>query len=745
MLPRQFWKIALVLTVVGLGLTGPGPAAAQAAGPAAAKAPPPAATGKPQGENVPRKGQWIRVPLPLDNSAVVRIKQTIQRTLGTVEGARPVFVLEFSVPGGAAEAGRGTQFEDAHKLAKFLVGDDLNSATTVAYIPKALKGHAVLVALACDQVIMAPLATMGEAGADEKDIDNTMVAAYQEISRSRHTVPVEVALGMLDRSRQVLRATTEVSTEYVTPAGLAELRRGHPIVSQEQIKPAGESWQFSGSEGRKWGFVGFLAEERRDVIRAMELTAEVAETDPASVNGWHAIRIDLKGTVTAEKVSQVVRLIDEQTRSGVNFICLWIESPGGSPVESMELASRLAKLDRNAIRTVAYVPTEARADAALVAMACDQLVVHPHAVLGGPGAYQMSEDEIVRYRQTIRDSLASDKMRSWSLWAAMIDPSLAVFRCTRPGDVDYFSDEEQQARQPKLDRGEKGPPWAKGELVTTPGRVLQLTGDRAVEYRLARTAVESFTQFKQQFGLENDPTLIEAGWADRLVQFLRSTEIAVLLIVVGGLALYFELHAPGVGIGGFISLVCFALFFWSRYSEGSPGWLVVTLFATGIVCLLLEFFVLPGFAIFGVGGGLLILASLILASQTFIIPRNEYQLAQMQRSVMTIATAMGLILVAAILMRRWLPRAPVLSHVFLTPPEAEEAETIRRREMLVDLENLVGTTGTSTSPLTPGGKARFQNHLIDVITRGEFVPRNSPIVVIEVHGNRVVVQAVGGG
>ena len=79
---------------------------------------------------------------------------------------------------------------------------------------------------------------------------------------------------------------------------------------------------------------------------------------------------------------------------------------------------------------MAYVPHEARSDAAIVALACDQLVMHPRAVLGGSGAYEPSAEEIQAVRQTIRKELAPRKGRSWSLVAAMIDPHLNVFRAT---------------------------------------------------------------------------------------------------------------------------------------------------------------------------------------------------------------------------------------------------------------------------------------------------------------------------
>ncbi len=249
--------------------------------------------------------------------------------------------------------------------------------------------------------------------------------------------------------------------------------------------------------------------------------------------------------------------------------------------------------------------------------------------------------------------------------------------------MEYFCDDEL-AEQPEPDK------WQRGTLITTPGIPLRLSGMQAEECQLANHLVENFAQFKQYYGLENDPVLVEPGWADFLIQALASPGVAVLLLVIGGAALYVELHAPGMGVGGFVAAICFLLFFWSRYLGGTAGWLEVSLFVAGVSCLLLEIFVIPGFGIFGLGGGVLVLASLILASQTFVWPQNEYQFDQLERSLLTIlAAGMGLILVAYFLRKR-LPRSPLLGRMMLEPPAGEEAETIRRRESLVDFHELVG-------------------------------------------------------
>jgi len=304
--------------------------------------------------------------------------------------------------------------------------------------------------------------------------------------------------------------------------------------------------------------------------------------------------------------------------------------------------------------------------------------------------------------------------------------------------VEYLSDEEL-AEQPAPGK------WKKESLVTTPGTPLQLRGTQAERYLVANQEVDDFAQFKKYYGLENDPNLVKPGWADVLIRALASPGVAVLLLLCGGAGLYIELHSPGIGIGGFTAAVCFLLFFWSRYLGGTAGWLEATLFVAGVSCLLLELFVIPGFGIFGLGGGALVLVSLVLAGLTFVRPQNVYQYDQLQRSLLSIAGAVIGLIVVAVLFRHRLPRSRLFGHFMLEPPAGEEAETISRREALVDFHNLVGTRGTTTTQLTPSGKARFGDLLVDVIADGEVIDRDATIEVVAVLGNRVLVKEAGSG
>ncbi len=683
-------------------------------------------------------GTLIPVPLPIAGNVDNRIKGMIQRAVSRLErqDARPVIVLEFSPPVGESQ---GSDFTRAVALATFLISPQLASVKTVAYVPRTVKGHAVLVAMACDEIVMTAEAELGEAGLDEpaeQPISPVVRSGYRQIADRRRTIPVPLALGMLDKRLEVLKVETDIGIEYLLRDDLAALAERRTIESEAVLSPAGELARLSGREGRDLGFVKYLAADRNALARELGLPADALREDPSLGGAWRPIRVKLEGKVNPASASQLRSLIDTQLRTeDVNFVLLEIDSAGGSLSDSMVLANYLAGLDRGRVRTVAYVPKQARGDASLVALACDHLVMRPEAILGGLEKDGLAEDEIAAARESIRESLAPLKSRSWSTVAALTDPSLAVFRFEhqRTGQVAYFSDQERD-EQPEPER------WTRGAEITQPEVALELDGAKAKQFGLAWETVEQFAELRQLYGLKQDPRLVEVGWAEFLIRALARPEIAMLLLVLGGVAIYAELQMPGIGIGGFVACVCFMLFFWSKALYGTAGWLEVMLFLGGFCFLLLEIFILPGFGIFGLGGGMMIVASLILASQTFILPHNATQLGELRNSLIVVGAAGVGIIALGMVMRHYLPHAPLFNRILLQPPTPEDRSAQADDGQHDDWSHLLGKTGVTSTQLTPGGKARFGSELVNVLTGGEVIPPDTTVVVVQARGNRVIVQ-----
>lgn len=679
----------------------------------------------------------IRVPLPISGETDSRLKAAIEQWLSRLpESDRgPTLILEFR--GTEANSGKNSEFERALSIAKFLAGERLGRIRTVAYLRGPVEGHAVLPVLACEQIVVHPDAEFGSAGINETFIDETMRTSYREIAQRRRTVPVAVALGMLDRSAAVYQVETLDGRRYVLESELPDLRKSNVVRAETRLRPEGELVRFSGNELRlDHGWASHVARDRRELASVLGFAANAIEEDSTLGTDRRPLRIDLTGPIQSETINWIERSLQEHLEQHrTNFVLLTIDSPGGSPEQSLRLATALARLDPGSVRTVALISAEARADAAIIALACDQLAMSEAAVLGGPGAGRIDERQLADLQIAIRQ-LSELKQRDWSWMRAMIDPNLEIRRYTRSatGELRFWCSDEF-AQLAEADREQ----WQAGEAVAVSDG---LRGEFAREIGLARLIVADEAELLRTLGVDAAMDSVRPTWAHRLVEFLAKPEVAGTLLFVAWFALMVEFMSPGLSFAGFISGLCFLLFFWSHFLHGTAGWLEVLLFAAGVTCVAMEIFVLPGIGIFGVGGGILVVLSLVLASQTFVIPRNAYELAQVPSSLLTVAAAGLGAVVALFLMRRAIHDSPVFRRLALSPAEGPQLDELNFRESLVHLDHLAGKRGVAVTPLMPAGKVRFGDQLVDVISDGDLIDRDTEVRVTAVRGSEVVVQSI---
>lgn len=687
------------------------------------------------------QARLVRVPLPIAGTTDVRVRRQIERMIESLPGGepRPVLVLEF-----AAESGKdasASHFGRALELALFLSGDQLRRVKTVAWIPEKVTGHAVLPVMACEQIIAHPQAQLGDAGAaaaaSAERVDPVIRRGYVEIAERRRVIPAAAALAMLDRQAVVYRVTTLEGVRYLLEPELAELEPTGKVTAKTLLAQPGELALFSGQELRDvHHFASHLARDRQELASVLGLSADDFLSDIPLGQGWTALRAELSGPVSTDNVRLVREGVERHLAQGkVNFLWLTIDSPGGSPAESESLAMFLAGLKPDEIRTVAYVPRQARADAVLPALACDHLVMAPDAVLGGPGAYQPGPRETEDAVATARE-LAAAKHRDWSMIAALLNQNVEVARHVRrqTGEQRFFSTAElaEQSADEKWSR--------EGEVDTSRG----LSGTQARSLGLARALASDEAAFASLYGLEETAEAIRPNWARSAIEWLATPPLPGILLFAAWFFLFCEFMQPGLSVAGFLSAVCFVLFFWAHFLSGMAGWLEVLLFVAGAACIVLEIFVVPGAGAFGVGGGLLIVVSVVLASQTFIIPRNAYQFEQLSYSLFMAVVGGAGAVSALVLMRKALPHAPFFNRLMQAPPEGEELDEIEAREALAHYEHLSGKVGVATTPLAPAGKARFGDQIVDVISDGEWAPAGTRVVVSQVRGAHIKVSTVDG-
>ncbi|MCA9068969.1 MAG: hypothetical protein KDA84_08605 [Planctomycetaceae bacterium] len=281
--------------------------------------------------------------------------------------------------------------------------------------------------------------------------------------------------------------------------------------------------------------------------------------------------------------------------------------------------------------------------------------------------------------------------------------------------------------------------------------LLTVTGSRAHELKLAEPAVDDFEDLKTRLGIpaENKLEPMKENWVDTLIFKLNTPGWTGTLLVVAILCLFLELHFM-TGFLAIISGLCFALFFWARYMGGTAGWLEVILFVGGLICLAIEIFVIPGFGVFGISGGGMVLLSLILASQTFGESwGRDSSMQELTTTVKTLTLSIGTVMIIGAVINRYLPHIPIFNAIILHPPNAkadEEGPQLRPGLGSFDTGSphaeLYGLTGTAQSVLRPAGKARIGDRLVNVVSNGPYIQAGAQIEVVEVAGNRVVVREV---
>jgi membrane-bound serine protease (ClpP class) len=669
------------------------------------------------------------------------------------------------------ERGSST-FGQVSDLAKELTSAKYPRVRTIAWIPKdesdkPLTGYTAIIPLACREIVMHPDAEIGDIGRGTALDDDEQLSIINLVEKRYNTkVNGALAAGFVEPSRTVLKikvisgegANRVTETRVVTSEEMQRLQDTDVAIPDViTIKEKGDVLLLSGKRARQLDvLVMQTTEDRVDLADLYDFDRRYLRENISSDKPPRARIIRIDGVIDPILHEYVEREIRRAVAEDANLIIFQIESPGGYLLDSEQLADRISQLESKKHRTVAYIPEYAYSGAAIISMGCDEIYMHPDAKIGDaapievrPGEqFERAPEKVLSpLRETLK-VLGERKGRPPALLEAMADKDLLVYEVThsQTGRRSYASEAEIEA---------SGGEWIKGPLVaeSREDNLLTVTGRRAHELKLANDPVHDMGELKQRLGIPATAVVpvSEQTWVDTMITILKSPGVTFLLFMVGLICIYLEVYTVSglFGIGG---ALCFAIFFWSRFLGGTAGWLEVTLFIFGIALIAMEIFVIPGFGVFGISGGLAVIASLILASQTFVIPSTNAEFDQFSWTVGTLSGSIVAVVTVGAAISHFMHRIPGLRGFVLAAPGTVDdggpqlspdvtGEPSRTLQIGEDA-GLLSQVGTTFSTLRPSGKAHINGKLINVVSDGAFIDTGTPIEVIEVAGNRVVVRAI---
>jgi membrane-bound serine protease (ClpP class) len=428
--------------------------------------------------------------------------------------------------------------------------------------------------------------------------------------------------------------------------------------------------------------------------------------------------IPIKKMIEPALLYVVRRGVDEAVRNDADAIIFEMDTPGGVVGAAEDIIDVITRTD---VPLYTFVENQALSAGAIIALSTPNIYMAPGSVIGAATPMMMSPMGGV---QDLPDEVA-EKMTSAG--AAMVRSA------AEQGGHDTTMAEAMVRADMEYS--------VNGIMVSEKGRLLTLTNEEAAQLvgeeqtpLLSSGTLKDVDELLEVLGLSGaEKRILEISAAERIARLIAGMASILMIIGLGGL--WLEFKTPGFGIFGFTGIICLLLFFFGHHIAGLAGMEDILIFVLGIILLAVEIFITPGFGIMGISGMLLILMSFISAMsermpgtwrpvdfsfETFSIPLLKVTISFVGSILLVVITG------------KFLPKTRLFKTLTLgsvVPNAVEDAE-------------LLGLEGIAHSDLRPGGTAYFGDRKVDVVSRGDYIRQQSPVRIVEVHGNRIVVEDI---
>lgn len=429
--------------------------------------------------------------------------------------------------------------------------------------------------------------------------------------------------------------------------------------------------------------------------------------------------IKIQDEIGPEVWRLVKKSFDEAGKVNADYILINMNTYGGMVL----YADSLRTLILNSNKPVwAFVNNNAASAGALIAIACDKIYMREGANIGAatvvnqqgevlPDKYQSYMRSMIRSTAQAqgKDTIVNgvDTLYKWKrdphIAEAMVDQSIYIEGISDSGKIVTFTPHEA------LKYG-----YCDG-IAENVGEVLELE------------KVESYTL------LDYKPTIL-----DKVIGFLINPLVQGILIIVIVGGIYFELQTPGIGFPLIAALTACVLYFAPLYLEGLANHWEIVLFIVGVVLLLLEIFVIPGFGVAGIAGIISILFALVMAGIDDV--SFEFFSDSFYAILKSLFVVVGSSVVAFVL-SIWLGGKLFGSRSLAFALQAEQRPEEGYVGVDMNVQQQIGKDGIAATDLRPGGKVMIDDEIYDAVSlQGEYISKNSLVKVVKYQSGQVYVE-----
>lgn len=396
------------------------------------------------------------------------------------------------------------------------------------------------------------------------------------------------------------------------------------------------------------------------------------------------MHLKLDSEINNAELTFIDKNLSQAELNQVDFVIIEINSLGGFVDPALKIRDRILESE---VEVITFVSGRAWSAAALIALAGEELYISPAASIGAAETRPNEEKYISALRKEFA-ATAEKRNKDPQLAEAMVDSALEI------------------------------------EGIIEKNKLLTLTAAEALEYRMADYSAKSLADIVANKNSDlSEINTIEKSNFEKIMGIISSPYISSLVLIVAFSALIFEALTPGFALGGTIGVISLLIFFASHIFSGAIGTGILVLFILGIVLILAEIFIIPGFGIAGISG-----ITAILISLFFIFPNTTI-------AINVLLAVVVVTMVSAIFMLRKLGSSQFWQRISLENNSENYYSSSYKKDYL-------NKEAETLSKLRPAGTIRLAGKRIDAVSEGGFIEKGKKVKVISVAGSRVVVREI---
>ncbi len=399
------------------------------------------------------------------------------------------------------------------------------------------------------------------------------------------------------------------------------------------------------------------------------------------------------------------KALDQAIELKADIILIHMNTYGGMLVSADSIRTALLQ---SPIPVWVFIDNNAASAGALISIACDSIYMRKGANIGAATvvdqAGQVVPDKYQSYMRSMMRATAEAKGRNADIAQAMVDPKIVV-----PG----ISDSTQ---------------------------VITFTSSEAIKYGFCEGQAESIREILKINNIDDYKIIRqELTVADKIIGFLTKPYISGLLImlIIGGL--YFELQSPGIGFALIVSVTAAALYFAPLYLEGLAANWEILLFIVGIILILVELFVIPGFGVAGITGIALAVVGLTLSLIGNIgFEFHGLPLTNLFESLFIVIIASFLSIILSFYgTSRLFGKKTIFGELALMSTQQSGMGYVSSD---VHYTAMIGKTGIAFTMLRPAGKIEIADDVFDAVAQTGYIEKGEAIQVIKYENAQLIVR-----